>query len=120
VSESCTAPKIKQCKTCPWRVGCVPERDILGYSVKLHRKLDKTIQSGLRSLFSESRHVMACHYSKPGEERHCAGWLANQLGPGNNIGLRLAVMKGVAPTPVVDGLQHERFEDTLPKRRRRK
>jgi hypothetical protein len=56
---------------------------------------------------------MACHYSKPGEEFACAGWLANQLGSGNNIGVRLAVAQGHLPVPEIDGEQHERFEDTL-------
>ena len=57
---------------------------------------------------------MACHYSKPGEEFPCAGWLHHQIGPGNNIGLRLAVMTGAMPVPVVDGEQHQTFEETLP------
>lgn len=57
---------------------------------------------------------MACHYSKPGEETFCAGWLHNQLGVGNNIGLRLQAIGGHVPVPVVDGVQHQRFEDTLP------
>lgn len=114
---------VKQCKSCPWRVGCVPDKDIPnGYSVTLHKALAKTIQSGLGSLFADERHVMACHYSKPGEEFYCAGWLANQLGPGNNLGVRLAVLQGKMPAPEIDGPQHERFEDTLPKqgRKRRK
>lgn len=58
---------------------------------------------------------MACHYSKLGEEFPCAGWLYNQLGVGNNLAVRLAVMSGRLPAPTVDGEQHERFEDTLPK-----
>ncbi|MBV9186628.1 MAG: hypothetical protein JO093_13485 [Acidobacteria bacterium] len=44
----------------------------------------------------------------------CAGWLNNQLGAGNNIGLRIAAMRGRFPQPLVHGPQHERFEDTLP------
>lgn len=31
---------------------------------------------------------MACHET---HDAHCIGWLANQLGPGNNIALRLAM-----------------------------
>jgi hypothetical protein len=43
------------------------------------------------------------------------GWLAHQLGPGNNIALRLAVMAGRIDGNVETvGPQHERFEDTLP------
>lgn len=112
---------VTQCKSCPWKVGCVPDRDIPnGYSVKLHQNLAKTIQSGLGSLFGDARSVMACHYSKEGEEFACAGWLHNQLGVGNNLGVRFAVMQGQMPVPEVDGEQHERFEDTLPKRRPRR
>lgn len=108
---------VVQCKSCPWRVDCVPDRDIPNYSRDMHVSLDKTIQTGLSSLPVWSRgvrHVMACHYSKPGEEIACAGWLHNQLGVGNNLGLRLAVMTGKMPVPEVDGDQHEDFEDTIP------
>lgn len=110
---------IKQCKSCPWRVGCVPDRDIPnGYSCELHEGLRNTIASGIASI-GASR-AMACHYSKPGEEFACAGWLKNQLGVGNNIGVRLAVATGRMPAPEVDGPQHESFEDTLPKLRKAK
>jgi hypothetical protein len=79
----------------------------------MHAGLTKTIQSGLESLTCTTRIAMACHYSKVGEEFPCAGWLANQIGPGNNLGLRLAVMNGRMPVPEVEGDQHECFEDTL-------
>ncbi len=69
---------------------------------------------GIETLFQNVHHVMACHYSKPGEEFACAGWLHNQLGVGNNLGVRMSVMSGRMPMPEVDGEQHERFEDTLP------
>jgi hypothetical protein len=58
--------------------------------------------------------MMACHYSKQAAEFPCAGWLANQLGPGNNIGVRLLVASGKLPVPEIDGDQHARYEDTLP------
>lgn len=59
--------------------------------------------------------AMACHEHPPGDEAHCIGWLANQLGPGNNIALRLQMMscKNVAELKL-DGPQHQHFEDTLP------
>lgn len=109
--------KIHQCKSCPWRVDCEPETDIPGgYCVKLHEGLANTIKSGLESLpLGGPIRAMACHHSKPGAEFVCAGWLDNQIGPGNNIAARLAVMTGKWPVPVVDGEQHERFEDTLPR-----
>lgn len=119
-AEDESEPKrIRQCKSCPWRIDCVPEEDIPGgYRVDLHENLACTIKSGLDSLPRGAIRAMACHHSRPGEEFVCAGWLHNQLGPGNNIGARLAVMTGKWPVPDVDGEQHERFEDTLPKPKR--
>jgi len=120
VSEEIAREVIRQCATCPWKVTTVPDRDIPnGYHVNLHESLRRTIRSGLDSLRSCGT-AMACHYSKPGEEFACAGWLHNQLGVGNNIGVRLAMATGQLPVPKVDGDQHESFEDTLPKKRRGK
>jgi hypothetical protein len=114
---ACARTTVKQCKTCPWRVGVDPVRDIPnGYSVALHEGLRDTIAEP-GALRPGSGRVMACHYSKVGAETPCAGWLSNQLGPGNNIGVRLAVMTGQMPAPEVDGPQHETFDDTLPKRK---
>ena len=112
---------MKQCKTCPWRVGADPHA-IPGYREELHRKLTSTIaQPGdLRGLAGGLR-LMACHYSTEGDDRPCVGWLAHQVGPGNNLGLRLRVMTDPSLQSFeTDGPQHERFEDTLPKRRRAK
>lgn len=86
----------------------------------MHEALRDTIQTGLDSMFRSCSTSMACHYSKIGEEFACAGWLYNQLGVGNNIRVRIAVMSGRMPVPEVDGEQHERFKDTLPKKRRRR
>jgi len=105
--------KVTQCKSCPWRVDCQPMEDIPNYIPDLHHKLDRTIKSGLETLGCKVMHVMACHYSKPGKEFPCAGWLHNQIGPGNNIGVRLRVMTKQMPVPVVDGKQYETFEETL-------
>jgi hypothetical protein len=120
MSDQCRKT-VTQCKTCPWRVGA-DVNAIPNYRPAMHAKLDKTIASGPESLFRGAQHAMACHYSKTGEEFPCAGWLHNQLGPGNNIGVRMGVMTGRYPVPEVDGEQHETFEDTLPRktgRRRR-
>ncbi len=115
---------VAQCKSCPWRVGCVPEADIPnGYSVRLHENLRGTCQSGdesLRGYLGGALRVMACHYSEGGQEFACAGWLNNQIGEGNNISVRLAVMTGRLPVPKVDGEQHACFEDTLPKKKKRR
>ena len=113
----CSLKPLRQCKTCPFRVDADPYA-IPNYQRELHAKLDRTIQSGAESLFqvlaTGERHVMACHYAKPDAEFPCAGWLHNQIGVGNNIGIRLAVISGRLPPPEVDGPQHDRFEDTLP------
>lgn len=104
---------VRQCRSCPWRVGCDPNRDIPnGYSTELHEALSLTIATP-GELNLDVLRVMACHHSKPGKEYACAGWLHNQLGDGNNIGLRIEVLRGRMPIPVVDGPQHERFMDTL-------
>jgi hypothetical protein len=104
---------VAQCKSCPWRVDCEPDADIPGYRRDLHERLRGTIVSGVASLAAPVQRIMACHYSKPGEEFACAGWLYNQLGPGNNLAVRIDVARGRLPVPEVDGRQHERFEDTL-------
>lgn len=111
-------PTVKQCKTCPWRVGA-DVNNIPGYSEDMHRRLDRTIQSGLDTLFSREHRVMACHYSKDGAEIPCAGWLHHQIGEGNNLAIRLGVMTGRYPVPEVDGEQHATFEATLPETSRR-
>lgn len=106
---------ISQCKSCPWRVDCDPDNDIPnGYSRQLHKGLACTIADGTASLRSDSK-AMACHYSNPGDEFPCAGWLHNQLGVGNNIAVRMKVITGRMPVPIIDGPQHASFENTLPK-----
>ena len=58
---------------------------------------------------------MACHETPPGEELPCVGWLANQLGLGNNLGLRMRALSDKSLFNFeLDGDQHDRFEDTLP------
>lgn len=107
----------KQCKTCPWRVGSDPEKDIPNYSRELHQRLTASIRSGVASLGPGLG--MACHYSPTGNEIHCAGWLHNQAGSGNNLGVRVGILYGKLPVPIVDGEQHECFEDTIPGHRTR-
>lgn len=52
---------------------------------------------------------------------YCVGWLMNQLGPGNNIPLRIR-MRGCENIGEVelDGEQHETFEATIPAVRKRR
>lgn len=109
--------RVRQCEKCPWKVSTNPHEIPGGYSEALHRGLSRTVAApGDIPNLSGAMHMMACHESEPGNEAHCVGWLMNQLGPGNNIGLRLAMM-GCENLRYVqlDGPQHDRFEDTLPR-----
>ena len=68
--------------------------------------------SNLESGFTK---VMSCHYSHQSDDNICIGWLYNQLGEGNNIGLRLHMRQYDNLQELkVEGKQHQRFEDTLP------
>ncbi len=111
-----TDEAVRQCGNCPWRKGVNP-RDIPGgYCEARHRALDATIARDLS--VGSSLRLMACHETPVGRERPCVGWLADQLGPGNNIALRLwysaALRRGEARAFELAGEQHECFEDTLP------
>ena len=110
----------QQCAKCLWKVSTNPHDIPNGYCVKKHQALRNTIaEPGSLRAFGGEMRMMACHESKPGAEIPCVGWLAHQLGPGNNIALRLYMIKKpeLARFRLV-GSQHQRFEDTLPKRRR--
>jgi hypothetical protein len=108
----------RQCSKCPWRTSTDPNEIPGGYSAKRHAKLSRTIAEPGDIRASPLR-IMACHETPVGRERPCVGWLEHQLGPGNNIGLRIAAMMGRVDTNVETvGPQHERLEDTLPKPRR--
>lgn len=118
-------PKVtrRQCEKCPWKRSTNPREIPNGYSEEKHRALRGTIADGdaVAGLRCGTLRMMACHESSDGSERPCVGWLANQLGPGNNIGLRLAAMRDrtLGDFELV-GEQHETFDDTLPRRARRK
>lgn len=106
--------RTKQCAKCPWKT-CTNPHDIPnGYDVGKHENLRNTIADRDNPIQSYGRtlRAMACHET---ENAHCIGWLHNQLGVGNNIGLRMQMsrMENVGEIEVY-GEQHERFEDTLP------
>jgi hypothetical protein len=104
-----------QCGKCPWKTTTDPNQIPNGYCSTKHKNLENTIAQPGRFIPGPLR-VMACHESKVGRELPCVGWLEQQLGPGNNLLLRLAVMEGRISAKIVTvGPQHERFEDTLPK-----
>lgn len=104
---------MKQCKKCPWRIDVDP-RDIPGYDENKHIALgENTIACDL-SFTAGSTNVMACHESTEYNEKPCVGYLANQLGPGNNIGLRLWAMRNLKGEKLdLIGKQHRCFKDTL-------
>lgn len=68
-------------------------------------------ENPLASIAGELR-VMACHET---DKAHCVGWLHNQLGAGNNLGLRLSMRncENLNKLEVI-GEQHEYFDQTLP------
>lgn len=109
-----------QCKKCPWRKDVDPNEIPNGYSRDLHCGLADTIaEPGAMPHSVKVRwtlRIMACHESKVGKEIPCIGWLANQLGDGNNIPLRIAAMRDISLTDFeLVGEQHKRFEDTIPR-----
>ncbi len=103
--------RTRQCKKCPWRKGVDPHDIPNGYSEDKHRALCVTIaRPGELNL--GSLNVMACHET---HDAHCIGWLMNQLGPGDNIGLRIQMMSCENARGIrLRGEQHPTFEDTLP------
>lgn len=112
MSEPFRLKRTVQCAKCPWRKSTDPRKIPNGYSVKKHKALKGTIAEGLRSMFTPRLRIMACHEE---HEAHCVGWLVNQLGVGNNIGLRLSMRRYENAREIQTiGEQHERFEDTLP------
>lgn len=108
----------RQCRKCPWKTSTDPREIPNGYCAVKHAALAGTIaRPGSVAGLGGPLRMMACHESALGADRVCVGWLSHQLGPGNNIGLRLAAMSGRFGEIVLDGEQHETFEATLPKRR---
>ena len=104
-----------QCLKCPWRKDVNPFEIPDGYSIERHRALKDTIATpgDLSNAFSdEPMRVMACHET---QDAHCVGWLVNQLGDGNNLGLRI-VMRGCPNLHRLRtiGEQHATFDETVP------
>lgn len=106
----------RQCNKCPWRVDVDPFDIPNGYCPVKHKDLKDTIApEGQVPIPGSLLRLMVCHESKHKHEKPCVGWLANQLGIGNNIGLRMAAIRDKTLTNfVLVGEQHERFQDTLP------
>ena len=106
--------RTKKCAKCPWCKD-VNSHDIPnGYSEEKHRVLVSTIAEAgdLSAVASNEIRVMACHET---HDTHCIGWLANQIGDGNNIALRLDMLSCANADNIrLVGEQHKLFEDTLP------
>lgn len=102
-----------QCSHCPWIVGTDPHEIPNGYDESKHHALQCTIaEPGDISQIGRPIAVMACHET---ENAHCVGWLSNQLGPGNNIAMRMQMTTCENARAIrLRGEQHESFEDTLP------
>jgi len=89
---------------------------IPGYRREKHEALDDTIATPSKpaGLLGGTLRIMACHYSTDEKPISCVGWVANQLGPGNNLALRLRALRDpeVANVRTV-GPQRKHFEDTF-------
>lgn len=108
--------RTKQCSKCPWKVSTNPYDIPDGYCENKHANLKETIAEEGVIPTSSVMKVMACHHSDGNDEMYCVGWLNHQLGIGNNIGLRLKMLKCENIGEIkVYGEQHIKFEDTLPK-----
>ena len=108
--------RTKQCAKCPWKVGINPHEIPDGYCETKHKNLKETIaEEGSLNFLGKDMKVMACHHSDNDNMQYCIGWLNQQLGVGNNIGLRFKMMNCENINDIqVYGEQHKRFEDTLP------
>lgn len=103
----------QQCEKCPWRKDVDPNDIPNGYCAEKHRGLKRTIAEPGEVRIGGTLRIMACHEAPVGDEYPCVGWVMHQLGPGNNIGLRLLALNGHFKGLKTVGPQHERFEDTL-------
>ncbi len=107
-----TLKRTRQCEKCPWRTDVDPHDIPNSYCETKHANLKSTIANPDMPNFGEEIKAMACHEK---DDAHCIGWLMNQLGPGNNIGMRIRMSscENSGELKLV-GEQHETFEDTLP------
>jgi len=106
----------RQCAKCPWKKDTDPHDIPNGYCETKHARLSSTIATPADiGGMGGSLRMMACHETTSEKELPCVGWLEHQLGAGNNLGLRLAVMHGHVDANIETvGEQHDCFEDTLP------
>ena len=103
---------MKQCAKCPWKLGTDPDEIPGGYDPAKHKALRATIAEPGRISGGPLR-IMSCHEYPVGSERACVGWLAHQLGPGNNIALRIAARDMKVGALDLEGPQCRSFDETL-------
>lgn len=114
--------RVRQCAKCPWKISTNPHDIPNGYSEEQHKALTSTIAApGLASLQASEMHAMSCHEHAAADEAYCVGWLMNQIGPGNNLPLRIKMLNCENFGRIsLDGPQHKRLEDTFPDQRRQR
>lgn len=102
----------KQCSTCPWLVDATVA-NIPNYQPENHKRLISTIAE--QGIIEFDLPAMSCHHAEDGEPgRYCIGWLSNQIGPGNNIGMRLKMLSCENSRDIqLAGEQVETFEETF-------
>ena len=108
-----TLKRTMQCAKCPWRVDVDPHDIPNGYCETKHRALVHTIATpAALPEPGAPLPAMACHET---DDAHCVGWLHHQLGPGNNLALRLRMLSCMNVGKLrVRGEQHPTFDATLP------
>ncbi len=112
MAEKWSLKRTKQCALCPWRTDVDPHDIPNGYCEIKHKALASTIAIPGDLSYDKA---MACHGSNSEDRMHCIGWLSNQIGAGNNIGLRRHLMNCENADQIeLVGEQHETLEDTLP------
>ena len=105
---------MKQCAKCPWKLGTDPSEIPDGYDPVKHEALRATIaEPGRFSAAPLRLRLMACHEFPVSAKRACVGWLAHQLGPGNNIGLRIVACDMRFGSIDLEGAQCQSFDETL-------
>lgn len=108
--------RIRQCSKCPWKKSTNPYDIPHDYSVDKHNALASTIANPESLAFTNVLRVMSCHEHDTMDEVMCVGWIHNQIGVGNNIGLRMRLRNCVNLSSLtVVGEQRQQFKDTLPR-----
>lgn len=80
----------RQCPNCPWKKSTTA---IPGGSSEKWEELVTGFEVSGRT-FGGPLRAMQCHDSEDEDPQYCAGWVVNQLGPGNNLQLRVMALDG--------------------------